>query len=150
MTPAAIDPVSKKRTPEYRAWDAMANRCTRPTCDKFRYYGGRGIKVCDRWLKSFVSFVEDVGLRPSSGHSLDRYPNPNGGYEPGNVRWATKKEQMRNKSDNHLLTHNGRTAPMAVWAEEIGIPMRTMWARIKRGWSVEKAVTTPLKESYRA
>jgi len=83
------------RTPEYSAWQAMRNRCEKPKVACYHNYGGRGIKVCERW-SSFGEFIKDMGLRPSDAHSLDRI-NVNGNYEPGNVRWATNIEQARNK-----------------------------------------------------
>jgi hypothetical protein len=84
------------RNPTYQAWLNMKKRCTKPNCKDWEYYGGRGIKVCERWLHSFENFLEDVGERPE-GRSLDRYPNNDGNYEPGNVRWATRSEQMSNR-----------------------------------------------------
>src|SRR5215831_1055163 len=82
-------------TPEYRCWHAMVGRCTRPSHPNWRYYGGRGITVCERWL-SFDNFLTDMGKRPSMAHSIDRADN-NRGYEPGNCQWATKAEQMTNR-----------------------------------------------------
>lgn len=83
-------------TPGYWAWGALKKRCLNPKGAAYKNYGGRGIKVCDRWLDSFAAFLEDVGPRPSPLHSIDRYPDNNGNYEPGNVRWATRKQQNRN------------------------------------------------------
>ena len=85
------------KTKEYRAWASMKTRCLNPRYSRYHDYGGRGIRVCDRWLKSFESFVADVGLAPGLEYSLDRYPNNDGNYEPGNVRWATRSQQQRNK-----------------------------------------------------
>jgi len=86
-----------RNTPEYRAWSAMKTRCyNKKTGDKYRIYGGRGITVCREWLHNFPAFLEHIGNRPSTGHSLDRINN-NGNYEPGNVRWATRKEQQQNR-----------------------------------------------------
>lgn len=90
-------------TPEYRAWGSMKERCYRRTHASFQYYGAMGVTVCDRWLNSFESFLADMGERPPgivrvrSIHSLDRYPNKDGNYEPGNVRWATGTQQMNNR-----------------------------------------------------
>jgi hypothetical protein len=83
-------------TPEYTLWKNIIGRCTNPNSTAWQYYGGRGIKVCDRWLKSFTDFLSDVGYRPSSDLTLDRINN-NGHYEPNNVRWATRLQQIHNR-----------------------------------------------------
>lgn len=85
------------KTAEYRAWDSMKARCSQPKRDDYNRYGGRGIKVCDRWLNSFENFIEDMGIKPEKSYSLDRINN-DGNYEPGNCRWATILEQNRNKT----------------------------------------------------
>ena len=84
-------------TPEYRAWKGMKTRCTNDREKGWKNYGGRGIRVCDRWLNSFEAFLADVGPRPSPQHSIDRFPDNDGNYEPGNVRWATRKQQSENR-----------------------------------------------------
>jgi hypothetical protein len=84
---------NQKRSPEHRAWTGMKDRCTNDKGVRWKRYGGRGIKVCDRWFGSFESFLTDMGPKPSPRHSLDRYPNNDGDYEPGNVRWATPEQQ---------------------------------------------------------
>jgi hypothetical protein len=83
-------------TPEYRAWCDLRARCNNPNFKQWADYGGRGIKVCDRWA-SYAAFLADMGRRPSPKHSIDRWPNPDGDYEPGNCRWATRKEQRHNR-----------------------------------------------------
>lgn len=86
----------RKIPPEYTAWTSMKNRCTNPKCQRYKIYGGRGIKVCARWTESYEAFLADVGRRPGAGYSIDRI-DTDGDYEPGNVRWATRSEQMLNR-----------------------------------------------------
>jgi hypothetical protein len=86
--------------PEYQSWYAMIVRCRYPRGKDWHRYGGRGISVCDAWRKSFWQFLSDVGPRPTPSHSIDRYPDNDGNYEPGNCRWATRKQQMENRSNS--------------------------------------------------
>lgn len=83
--------------PEYQSWKSMKNRCFSPNNTNFKNYGGRGITVCERWRNSLADFLSDMGPRPSPKHSIDRFPNNDGDYEPGNCRWATAKQQANNK-----------------------------------------------------
>ena len=89
---------SRRPTQLYRAWQDMKTRCTNPKYNEFHRYGGRGIRVCDEWMHDFAAFAAHVGPRPTSQQSLDRFPNNDGNYEPGNVRWATRSEQRANRS----------------------------------------------------
>ncbi len=132
------------RSPEYDAWVEMRQRCL--NARKFPNHAGRGIKVCEEWSgpEGFVKFFEHVGLRPSPKHSLDRYPDKNGDYEPGNVRWATRIEQNNNTGRNHLLEYQGETLSVSQWQSKLGWPRNLILSRLKRGWSVERALTTPI------
>lgn len=128
-----------KRTPEYRAWTAMKYRCA--LVDQYPRWGGRGIRVCDRWLdkkNGFKNFVSDMGRRPPGRYSIDRIDN-DGHYEPSNCRWATIEQQMLNKSTIRMIEFRGETKPMAHWAKIFRIPHETFRYRISRGMSVEKA-----------
>lgn len=138
---AAVD---GKRTPEYKTWDSMKERCNNPNKAGYEHYGGRGIVVCERWLHSFANFLEDMGRKPTPNHSIDRWPDANGNYEPGNCRWATNDEQQNNRRNNALITFQGRTQNMAQWAREIGIPRWLICHRLNAGWTVEKALTDPV------
>ena len=134
-------------TPEYRAWRAMHGRCLNPKDAGYKNYGGRGITVCDRWrfgeggLTGFQCFLEDMGRKPAPGHSLDRYPDVDGGYGPGNCRWATDGEQANNQRSNIVLAFKGKSQTMARWAAGIGINYCTLKTRIQDGWPVERALT---------
>lgn len=130
----------------FRTWSSMVQRCTNPNVRCFKSYGGKGVQVCDRWL-NFWNFVNDVKDRPSKKHTLDRIDS-DGNYEPGNVRWATQKEQLRNQSRNVRISFNGSEKCVSEWAEEIGISKEVIFSRLKRlNWSVEKTLTTPVRKS---
>ncbi len=127
------------RTREYRAWDAMIQRCTNPSNKTFPRYGGRGVAVCQRWLTDSAHFLADMGRCPE-GHQIERIDN-DGNYEPSNCRWATRLEQARNKSANVRLTHNGETLCLQEWANRVGIRRETIRHRLKKGWPIEQALT---------
>jgi len=128
--------------PEYQCWSGMIQRCLNPRCREFKYYGGRGITVCDRWLEAqgFPNFLADVGPQPFKRASIHRLDN-DGDYEPGNVVWANPQTQLRNTRANRLLTHAGRTMVLAAWAEEIGMKHVTLSQRLFKGWTVDRALT---------
>jgi hypothetical protein len=124
----------------------MIQRCTNSNYTYYKDYGGRGIKVCDRWLNSFEDFLADMREAPK-GLSLDRIDN-NGDYTPENCRWATIKEQCNNTRCNHLLTYNGKTQSISQWANELGTKWITLYKRINTyGWSVDRALSTPVQRS---
>lgn len=125
-------------TAEYKAWCSMLRRChpRHPA----GYYA-RGLRVCKEWQQDFVAFLAHIGPKPTPKHSVDRIKN-HLGYYPGNVRWATQTEQMRNTRSNVLLTACGETLPLVVWAERLGMRGNSIANRLKRGWTPEMAVST--------
>jgi len=129
-------------SPEYVAWYHMKYRCHQIADGGYRFYGARGISVCDEWRRSFESFYKDVGKRPSPDHTLERIDN-NGNYETGNVVWATRKQQARNKSSNRLVEYMGESKPLAEWAERTGLNYHTLCSRLNSGWSFAEAITKP-------
>lgn len=128
------------RAPEYAAWRSMKSRCCDPRSKSYYQYGGRGITICEQWRKSYKQFLADVGRRPSPLHSLDRYPDNNGNYEPGNVRWATPEEQMRNTRWNRYLTINGETRCVSEWSVISGVAVHTIYSRLNKKWTPKDAV----------
>jgi hypothetical protein len=129
-------------TREWNLWWNMNRRCQDPSAMGYENYGGRGITVCAEWVGSggFTAFLEHMGKAPSPQHTLDRLDNEQG-YKPGNLRWATPKEQARNRRDNHLITAFGRQQCLAAWAEEVGLSPTTIRYRILKGWVPEDALT---------
>jgi hypothetical protein len=119
---------------------SMMHRCYNPGDAGYPRYGGRGITVCDEW-HDMHAFIAYIGPRPSPQHSLDRYPDNNGPYAPGNVRWSTKREQAQNTRSNHLITFHGDTKPLIEWARAIGIHPASLRTRLERGWPLELALT---------
>lgn len=135
-------PHGMSRTRIYRTWKAMLGRCNSESHKAYPLYGGRGIKVCSRW-HDFRAFYADMGDLPA-GKSLDRIDN-DGDYSPENCRWATHEEQGNNRRTNHLLTFNGKTQTCTEWAHELGMNPYTLNGRLSKGWSAERALTTPVR-----
>jgi len=131
-----------KSHPLYGLWSSMMNRCNNPGNKDYMLYGGRGIRVASRW-HDFMNFLADVGERPSKRHSLDRYPNKDGNYEPKNVRWATDKQQARNCRRTLLI--NGE--PLQEVAERLKINPGTLKRRLKSGMTGERLL---FKGRYKA
>lgn len=140
-----------KGSPEVMAWDMARNRCHNSKAHAFADYGGRGITMCDRWrlgegaLNGFECFLADMGLKPSRAHSLDRIDN-NKGYEPGNCRWATRQEQMRNTRLNRVITIFGEEATATDWAERAGMDNDVVIARLAAGWKIGRALSQPVRK----
>ena len=111
--------IGGREAPEHYIWRTMIARCNRPTSSGYRNYGGRGIKVCDRW-KDYSLFMKDVGPRPDEDHSLDRIDN-DGNYEPGNVRWASRSDQQKNKTTTKFYTDGSFTGTLVECARHLGI-----------------------------
>lgn len=124
----------------YLSWANMTQRCTNDKHPGFDNYGGRGITICARWA-SFENFLADMGERPE-GTSIDRIDN-NGNYEPGNCRWATRRQQNQNQRGNRLISHGGETLRIGQWAERLGMRETKLRERLQKGWPVELAVTLP-------
>lgn len=133
----------KTKTSIYYTWASMLDRCTNSNHANYKHYGGRGITVCERWLK-FENFYSDMGVAPE-GKTLDRIDN-DGAYHPDNCRWATRAEQDRNKRGLHIITFNGTSKIISDWAKELGIHRTTLSFRVKH-WPLENALTTPKRES---
>lgn len=133
-----------RRTLEYSSWLNMKSRCLNPKYPRYANYGGRGIQICRRWMDSFKDFLRDVGLRPSATHSLDRI-DVNGNYEPGNVRWATKSEQQRNRRVNVKITVDGQDYLLDELAERYGLKGATLRGRLNKGMEIHAALTFPLQ-----
>lgn len=140
----------KRKTRFYRIWAQMIQRTTNKNQKDYDYYGERGIAVCKEWRESFDTFeqwAKENGY--AENLTIDRKDN-NKGYEPGNCHWVTMKEQSRNTRRTHYLTYNGQTKPLTDWADEMQIPRFVLDTRInKLGWSVEKALTTKVKNANR-
>lgn len=136
----------KSRIPLYSVWNDMKYRCENPHAYNYNNYGGRGIKLCDEWHE-FEPFYEwSMNNGYEKGLSIDRIDN-SGDYEPDNCRWVDMKIQGRNRRTNVYLTYNGETKSVPEWAEIVGISRRVIAERVRKGWSVEKALTTPLQLS---
>lgn len=118
----------------FRDWADMIARCENPKLKAWKNYGARGISVFEDWRKSFTAFLLYVGNRPSVGYSIDRFPNQNGNYEPGNVRWATAIEQMMNQRRNRIVFFRGRILPVTHAARLAGLSPSLVLTRAARGW----------------
>jgi hypothetical protein len=130
----------------YQIWANMKDRCLNPDCRYFKHYGGRGISVCERWL-TFENFFFDLFLDHQEGLSLDRIDN-NKGYCPENCRWATAKMQTRNRRSNRKIQVGNEKLCINEIAERIGMNVSTFYARISKGWGVDRAVNEPVHAEF--
>lgn len=135
------------RSSEYQTWYSMKQRCENKNNTAWDNYGGRGITVCEEW-QDFSAFLDDMGTKPF-GYSIERIDN-NSGYSKDNCRWASRKEQQRNRRENIMFEFNGKTQCLTEWSEELGISPATVFSRLHRGWSVEKSLTHPIRKSKKA
>lgn len=129
----------------HRIWCNIKDRCYRENHKRYADYGGRGITVCEEWRESFLAFKEwALSNGYSDAKTIDRKDN-DGPYSPVNCRWATRKEQNNNTRKNRLVTYNGETHTISEWADRQGLTYNALLLRLKRGWPVSKALTTPMK-----
>lgn len=129
-----------RRTRAYVAWQNMISRANPNGRQSYKRYG-RTVTVCERW-RDFNNFLADMGEPPFPGASLDRIDNE-GNYEPSNCRWATQRQQNINRRMAHILEYGGERMSLVEWAEKLGIHKNTLWNRLNRGWSLERALTAP-------
>jgi hypothetical protein len=133
----------------YHRYSAMRSRCLNKTNSRFKDYGGRGIKICDRWLHSFKCFYEDMNDGFKTRLTLDRI-DVNGDYSPENCRWATAKEQSNNMRNNLRITYGGKTKTVAEWANIVGMKVDSFRCRHKRGWSLDRMFNQPMGRRTRS
>lgn len=131
------------KSPLYRVWVRMHQRCYDPKIEKYPHYGGRGITVCERW-HDVTKFHEDMSPLYRDGLWLDRIDN-DGPYSPENCRWTARSTQQRNKRNNIVISFNGRSQVLQDWCDELGIRYGLVWDRIRAGWEPVKALSTPAR-----
>lgn len=133
---------------EYSTWTAMIARCHRETWINYADYGGRGVTVCDRWrfgedqATGFECFIADMGAKPSKSHTLERIDGARE-YCPDNCRWATRKEQARNRRSNRVVPYKGQHLLLSDALTASGISESGFYARVKNGWTEQEALETP-------
>ncbi len=137
-------PNAKRKMVERKCWQSMKRRCLNPKAPYFVDYGGRGITICAEWVNDFDRFYGDMGPRPD-GHSLDRFPDNDGNYEPGNCRWATPVQQNNNRRVTVRLVFDGRVKSIMDWADEVGVAHKTLYARLRSGWTVREILSHPAR-----
>jgi hypothetical protein len=133
----------QSKTPTYKSWKSMRARCLNSKNPRYGDYGGRGITICNAW-DQFETFLKDMGDCPHK-HTLER-KNVNGNYEKGNCVWATRKQQSLNTRRTVSLTFEGTTLCASEWADKLSLPRNIIYRRLRRGWSVEKTLTEPIRQ----
>lgn len=136
-----------KKSKTYNSWRDMKKRCNNPNHRAYADYGGRGIKVCQRWQDSFDNFLEDMGPKPN-GYTLDRIDN-DGNYEPGNCRWASARTQANNRRNNILVIAEGVEDTLANHCRRLNLRYSVVKQRIRSGWPIEKALNTPTEAPFK-
>lgn len=131
-------------TPEYQTWVRIRSRCDNPKHHKLPHYGGRGISVCAEWASDYRRFLADMGQRPSPTHSIERL-DVNGNYEKSNCIWGTDKEQRRNRTDTVWVEYQGVRMKLADLVEDLGLSPTTIAGRLRIGWDLDRAITTPVE-----
>lgn len=132
------------RTAAYQSWMSMKARCLNKNSAAYSSYGGSGVKIHPAWAESFSEFLRDVGEPPTRQYTLDRFPNNRGNYEPGNVRWATNRQQANNRTTNRIVSHGGEVMSVAELCRKLGLSEDLVRGRLKKGWSIEDAASLPL------
>lgn len=139
------DPITGKKSRLYHIWEDMKSRCNNPNNKRYKDYGGRGIVVCEFWASNYFNFHQWAYLHGYSDElTIDRL-NTDGNYEPGNCKWSTPKMQGNNRRTCVLITYNGETRTQTEWAEIIGAGVHLIKQRLKRGWTIERALTTKVR-----
>lgn len=136
--------LTRLHSKEYSVFRGMWDRCVNKKNDSYKDYGGRGIKVCERW-REFKNFFEDMGKRPTDRHTLDRFPDNNGNYEPGNCRWATPDEQRRNMRSSVYVNYDGNKVLLLDLVEKLKLNRGVVYGRLKNGWKLEDALTVAVR-----
>ena len=138
-----------ERTRIYRIWNGMMIRCYNPKSNRYNRYGGRGITVCDEWKNDVKAFYDWAMANGYQDHLTIERKDNDGPYSPENCTWATMKEQLNHTSRNHMVTVSGVTKTVTQWVEDNGIAISTVYSRLQRGWTIERAVTEPSKTRKR-
>lgn len=141
---------NKVRTRLGSIYHNMKTRCTNPNYNKYKYYGGKGISICDEWLKSYDTFEEWALSHGYEDHLTLERKDVNGNYTPENCCWVSVKEQANNRTTNHYIEYNGQRKTLMQWCEELGLSYCAVSQRINNGWSAERALAEPLHDTNKS